>query len=535
MFRRRSKSLDRAKASSHDSLHVLETVDKQEQEARIAEYEALIDTLTQKISSLEQQGVSLDQQYRDKGSLQEQALTTLEAKLQQMQNQLQNAEALNEQHERNSAILQSLEHKVMEFKSKDDLKEKTITTLENRVKALSGQLENKQHQLAKEDVLLHKNDQNLIALQEMEKKVRYLSTELEGTRSQLQNQKDLANSRLRNSAVQPNQIITDPQTLLDARKLLKEVSPEFPKLTQETQHLFLYEARQFAENYMQQWSNQELQKDVFLTLLGAAHPEKKNTLQRLKIEASSPDSFLVAIAAHYGDKTNYLVDEESFNAKAAMGSFLVSKDYGGWIDHLRALSDRYLAHLSELEKERAVLKVFVKHVAPTNTHDECFTELGQANAEDLDTPPKIRAFLGKLKTIADIKALLANRSKIAGVRAIDASPATIQPARLCYNCGSDGHFAATCPTTNQGYTPLAQRSEQDRRRYLEAYDWSRWLCPQRRLDQRCNAIQECSRKKFRHLLTNAENKQRALGRLPLPGNPCPSAAEALAEDDDGEI
>ena len=50
MFRKRSKSLDRAKASSRDSLHVSETVDKQEQEARITEYEALIDTLTQKIS-----------------------------------------------------------------------------------------------------------------------------------------------------------------------------------------------------------------------------------------------------------------------------------------------------------------------------------------------------------------------------------------------------------------------------------------------------------------------------------------------------
>ena len=219
--------------------------------------------------------------------------------------------------------------------------------------------------------------------------------------------------------------------------------------------------------------------------------------------------------------------------RGSLGPQTVAKDYGGWIDHLRAMSDRYLDHLSELEKERAVLKAFVKNVGPATTHEECFSELGQANAADLDTPAKIRNFLSKLKNIADIKALLASRSKTTGVRAVEVS--AVQQTKLCYNCGSDNHFAASCPAASQGYVPLAQRSAEDRRRYLLQYDWSRWLCPQRRQDLRCNSIQECSRKKFRHLLTNDENKQRALGRLPLPGNPCSSAAEALADDNDGEI
>lgn len=480
MFKQRSRSLDRSNSKSRESFINLEgdkikflDEDKGQQDsALMAEYEALIDTLTQKLSVLEQRDHETQQQHREEEALKEQVISTLEKKLK-------------------------------DFKATDGLKEQAITTLEGKVQFLSNQLEN--------------------------------------ATSQLENQTYLAQSRLRHPVIPPvmaHMVVpdhADPQTLLAARKLLKEVSQEFPKLTQETTHLFLPEARLFVKNYMEQWSNLDLQLDVFLTLLGAAHPDKKNTLQRLKNEASTPDSFLVAIANHYGGKTNYLVDEESFNAKAPMGSFLQSKDYGGWIDHLRALSDRYLGHLSELEKERAVLKQFVKNVGPNNTHEDCFTELGQTEANDLDSPLKIRSFLNKLKTKADIRSLLADRTKTASISAVDAPPATVLTNEQCDNCGSATHFSISCPQTHQGYIPLAQRSEQDRRQYLESYDWTRWLCPQRRLDQRCNNIHDCTKQKFRHLLTNSENKQRALGRLPLPGTPCSSAAEALADDNNDDI
>ena len=367
MFTKRSKSLERAKSPSPIAVEnpddsdtaILVTDNQEKDDVRISEYEALIDTLTQKLANFEEREAALQQEHKTKENLQENVINTLEEKLQQSKYQLQNAEEMNEQHIRNADILQDLELKVREYRTKDDLKESIIDTLERKNKVLSAQLESsKQHQ---ETLLAAHDAETIEALKNMEKKVKYLSTELEGKQSQLQNQRDLAESRNRSAVPLPvAQSFADPKSLLAARKLLKEVSHEFPKLTPDTQHLFLFEARQFTKNYMMDWSNAELQKDVFLTLLGAAHPEKKNTLQRLKDEASTPDSFLVAIATHYGDRTNYLVDEESFHNKSIMGSFLLAKDYGGWIDHLRAMSDRYLDHLSELEKERAVLKAHHK-------------------------------------------------------------------------------------------------------------------------------------------------------------------------------
>ena len=544
--KKRSKSVDRSEGK------VEKDILRTEEDARLLEYEAVIDTLTEKITKLE---VS-ENAAQEKDILKENVLVTLENKIRFLKEQLnqknQNEAILSQreiqrerervrerEEERERDLLRDRE-RLEQLQETDNLRrerEREREDIEEKEKIRLRDWESRRE--AERDAererergrarWIERETEGVRSMADMERQIKYLSTELEGTKSQLTNKDDVIKQYQGQKSL--SSAVNDPSSLLAARKLLKEVAGEFPKLSQEATHKFLAEAREFTSQYMGQWSREPLKMDVILSLIGASNPDKKTTIQRLKDEVNDTDSFLAAIALHYGDRKNYLVDEESFEARAPMGPYIQTLDYGAWIDNLRSLAERFLSHQSELEKERSILKHFVKNCSPQKVYEEVFTNFTKVPQEELDTPKKIRNFINSLKTIAEIKTLLAHRTKTANVRLMEQEQAP-KNTKLCYTCGSAEHFSFNCNKQRQGYVPLSQRSAEDRKIYLESYNWSRPLCPQRRKNETCGQIVECSKNNYRHLLTNEEQKLRAANRLPLAGNPC-SVTEALQED--GEI
>ena len=309
-----------------------------------------------------------------------------------------------------------------------------------------------------------------------------------------------------------------PNTMLQAKTILKTVLTEFPKLEENYPTKYQKLATKFIKEYTETWRNTDvgtdIEKRLVADLTARGNETIRSVIENLEKETKNAPELIEKLTKHFDMGTHPMLLEDDFKENSKMPHELISTgNYKKYLDILRQKQEQQLPYQDDLAKETLMLLTFIKTVEP-NFVKKAVKDMffGTKHTLARNDAKKIKIFTNDLVERATDKFKSEKEDDTSEIN-INAIENKSQPSFSCFSCGEPGHISRFCGKKSNNpqkqTQPQLTRNPKTFLRYMDMtpdqkikadkiYNWSLPLCLYREKNELCPNFRNGCPTKFRH-------------------------------------